>query len=273
MPPIEDEVSQAMPADLPRMRPSLGLRAGVQPPSLWQHLRRDESLADDLAPLHALLASADFTTPFEFIEQILSGPTRGREKFVARLGEQVLVPIEEFLNLAIEFEQSRSGTLQQFLDWFESNPGEIKRERLAGSNEVQIMTVHGAKGLQAPVVILADVTVDPEARGNRDPGSSLPIGDGLSLPLLRIDKDLRIGPLAEIEEEREAREMNEHYRLLYVALTRAEERLIMAGSLGAKQDAPKPDSWYCAVERALDAIGAQMIEDVSGYRSRLYRGA
>lgn len=241
--------------------------------SLWQHLRRDESLADDLAPLHALLASADFTTPFEFIEQILSGPTRGREKFVARLGEQVLVPIEEFLNLAIEFEQSRSGTLQQFLDWFESNPGEIKRERLAGSNEVQIMTVHGAKGLQAPVVILADVTVDPEARGNRDPGTSLPIGDGLNLPLLRIDKDLRIGLLAEIEEEREAREMNEHYRLLYVALTRAEERLIMAGSLGAKQDAPKPDSWYCAVERALDAIGAYMVEDVSGYRSRLYRGA
>jgi ATP-dependent helicase/nuclease subunit A len=239
---------------------------------LWQHVRRDEKRAADLAPLQSILASADFTTPYQFLEQILSGPTRGREKFVARLGEQVLVPIEEFLNFAIEFEQSRGGTLQQFLDWFERNPGEIKRERLAGSNEVQIMTVHGAKGLQAPVVILADVTVDPEARGNRDPGSSLPIGDGLSLPLLRIDKDLRIGPLAEIEEEREARELNEHYRLLYVALTRAEERLIMAGSLGSRQDTPKPHSWYCAVEGAMDAMGAVMIEDASGCRSRIYRG-
>jgi ATP-dependent helicase/nuclease subunit A len=239
-----------------------GYRAeGVQ---LWRHLRRHNDIAGELTPLDEMLNSADFTTPYQFIEQILSGPTQGRKKFAARLGEEVLVPIEELLNLAIEFEQSRGGTLQQFLDWFERSSSEIKRERLTGSDEVQIMTVHGAKGLQAPVVILADMTVDPGACGSRDPNSVLPIDFGGEIPLLRIDKEARLGRLAELEDLRVASELNEHYRLLYVALTRAEERLIMAGSLGSRQKEPKPDSWYHAVAAALDHTGAAQDRDDDG---------
>jgi ATP-dependent helicase/nuclease subunit A len=240
--------------------------------SLWRHLRRNDTIAVELAPLEEMLASADFTTPYHFIEQILSGPTEGRKKFAARLGPEVLVPIEEFLNFALEFEQSRGGSLQQFLDWFERSSSEIKRERLTGSNEVQIMTVHGAKGLQAPVVILADMTVDPGARGNKDPNSVLPVDIGGELPLLRIDKEARSGRLAEVEHARESSELNEHYRLLYVALTRAEERLIMAGSLGARQKEAKPDSWYSAVMVALDRIGASQGSDGDGRTIRILLG-
>lgn len=238
--------------------------------SLWHHIRNNKDIAAELQPLHDMLAAADFTTPYRFLEEILSGATAGRKKFATRLGAEVLVPIEEFLNLAIEFEQSRGGTLQQFLDWFERNSSEIKRERLTGSNEVQIMTVHGAKGLQAPVVILADMTVDPGQSG-KDPNSSLPLEDGGALPLLRIDKESRVGCLDDLESAREAKELNEHYRLLYVALTRAEERLIMAGSLGAKK-AAKPECWYAAVEQAMDTLGCTTVNDPKGRLVRIVKG-
>lgn len=240
--------------------------------SLWQHIRSNEALSSDVAPLHNMLASADFTTPYQFIEQILSGPTQGRKKLAARLGQEVLVPVEEFLNLAIEFEHGKGGSLQQFLDWFERNSSEIKRERLTGSNEVQIMTVHGAKGLQAPVVILADVTVDPGSRGNKDPGSVIEIDHVGPLPILKVNKDTRFGKLAEVEEARETSELNEHYRLLYVALTRAEERLIMAGSLGKQQKAPKPESWYAAIETAMDSLGCAQVSDTKGRTLRIMTG-
>ena len=240
--------------------------------SLWQHIRRKEFLSADLRPLHDMLASADFTTPYQFLEQILSGQTQGRKKLAARLGQEVLVPIEEFLNLAIEFEHSKGGTLQQFLDWFERNSSEIKRERLTGSNEVQIMTVHGAKGLQAPVVILADVTVDPGSRGSRDPGSVIDVDNVGPLPILKVNKDVRFGRLAEVEDAREISELNEHYRLLYVALTRAEERLIMAGSLGKQQKEPKPESWYAAIESAMDSLGCAQISDITGRTLRIMTG-
>lgn len=249
------------------------LEYGYRPANvpLWRHIRSNLALAADIELLHEMLASADFTTPFAFLEQILSGRMAGRKKFSARLGQEVLVPIEEFLNLAIEFEQARGGTLQQFLDWFERSSSEIKRERLTGSDEVQIMTVHGAKGLQAPVVILADVTVDPAASG-RDPNAALPLDDGGQLPLLRVNKDSRHGRLAELEEAREANELNEHYRLLYVALTRAEERLIMAGSLGSRQKEPKPECWYVAIEAAMDALGSARVTDANGRIVRILAG-
>lgn len=239
--------------------------------SLWRKVRGNPALSDDLQPIHDMLASADYTTPYQFLEQILSGTTGGRKKFAARMGQEVLVPIEEFLNLAIEFEQTHGGTLQQFLDWFERSSSEIKRERLTGSDEVQIMTVHGAKGLQAPVVILADMTVDPGAAG-REPNTVLPLEDGQALPILRIDSESRVGRLAELEEARTAKELNEHSRLLYVALTRAEERLIMAGCLGAKQKEPKAESWYVAVEAAIDACGCTQLEDVHGRTVRIMVG-
>ncbi|MBP7952150.1 MAG: PD-(D/E)XK nuclease family protein, partial [Sphingorhabdus sp.] len=211
--------------------------------------------------LKALLAEADYTTVYLFLENILSGSMQGRKKIAARLGAETLVPIEELLNAALQFEERGGGGLQSFLDWFERGDTEIKREGLASANEVRVMTVHGSKGLQAPVVILADVTADPNGNKNRD--YTLPIGRGLKLPILQINKADRHGMLCDIAETQGAADLNEHFRLLYVAMTRAQERLVMAGALGAraKEGQAPQDSWHTLLAQAMASLGCHEAED------------
>jgi ATP-dependent helicase/nuclease subunit A len=123
------------------------------------------------------------------------------------------------------------------------------------------MTAHGAKGLQAPVVILADATTDPAAnRRNRLDWTV----EGLDepLPLFRPRKDELAGSLADDLAEAERRDREEHWRLLYVAMTRAEERLYVGGALGPRaKGIPPPESWYSAVDRAMRSIGVEPMED------------
>ncbi len=228
--------------------------------SLWQHLREQPAIAEDIEPLKAMLNSADFTTVYHFLEQILSGPTGGRRKFAKRLGTECLVPMEEMLNAAMQFEQSHGGGLQSFLDWFDRGDSEIKREGVASNNEVRVMTVHGAKGLQAPVVILADTTSDPSKKPDRS--AELIVDDGRRTPLLPIRKSEQSGRLAEIADIQKEREQQEHKRLLYVAMTRAEERLIMGGSLGISRKGEAPaDSWYAALCGGMMALGCDWSDD------------
>jgi ATP-dependent helicase/nuclease subunit A len=207
-----------------------------------------------------MLAMADFTTVYHFLEQILSGPIGARRKFIARLGSEVLVPIEEMLNSALQFEQQHSGGLQKFLAWFDRGDTEIKREGDSSSKEVRIMTVHGAKGLQAPVVILADVTSDPTKKP--DHSVELLMAEGQRIPLLPIRKAEQSGQLLETVERQKTRELQEHKRLLYVAITRAEERLIMAGSLGiSRKGEPPTESWCALVQRGMAALGRDWEDD------------
>lgn len=229
---------------------------GTRKVVLWQHLRERAEVADDIEPLRAMLASADFTTVYQFLEQILSGPIDGRRKFAARLGDESLVPMEEMLNAAMQFEQQHGSGLQAFLDWFDRGDIEIKREGESGANEVRVMTVHGAKGLQAPVVILADTTSDPMKKPDRS--AELLIDEGRRTPLLPIRKAEQWGQLAEVVDMQQRREKEEHRRLLYVAMTRAEERLIMGGALGVSRKGQAPeDSWYAILERGMHALGSE----------------
>jgi ATP-dependent helicase/nuclease subunit A len=220
---------------------------------LWHHLRSQTALENDLRPLRDMLAEADFTSPYAFLETILSGPTQGRRKFAERLGNETLVPIEELLHIALQFAQDGGGTLQDFLDWFERDNGEIKREGLVSAGEVRIMTVHGAKGLQAPVVILADIATDPLKSRGSGSGLSLNLDHGAELPILPFGTALRIGPLGVLHDSHKAEELREHNRLLYVALTRAEERLILTGSVGSKSKTE--NSWYPVLEAAFNRLG------------------
>ncbi len=236
------------------------LQHGYRGPShkgknLWQFLRIKPELAGDVALLSGLLNQADYVTVYDFLEHILSGAIAGRKKFTARLGRETLVPIEELLNAAMQFEQSHGGGLQSFLDWFERGDTEIKREGLASANEVRVMTVHGAKGLQAPVVILADVTADPDAKKDRD--FSLSLKNGEVVPLLPINKADKHGMLEKIAQQQETADRQEHHRLLYVAMTRAEERLVMAGSIGdrARNRGASEQSWFALIERAMQLVG------------------
>jgi ATP-dependent helicase/nuclease subunit A len=236
-----------------------GYRTPTSKISLWRHLRGEPTIADDIVPLRDILASADFTTPYHFLEQILSGTHQGRKKFVARLGSEALVPIEELLNLALQFEQSQGGGLQAFLAWFERGETEVTRNAVAGNNEVRVMTVHGAKGLEAPVVILANVTADPTKKPDKSP--DVVTKAGVKIPLLFIKKEARSGQLEAIASRHERRGLEEHSRLLYVAMTRAKERLIMAGSLGKTAKGAHEKSWFTALELGMQAMGCAWEED------------
>ncbi len=233
---------------------------GKSEKTLWQHLREQPEIGDELVPLRDMLASADYTTIYRYLEQILSGPTCGRRKFAARLGPESLVPCEEMLNAAIAFEQQQGGGLQAFLAWFDRGDIEIKRDGESGANEVRVMTVHGAKGLQSPVVILADTTSDPGKKP--DQSAELIMDEGKRTPLLPIRKTEQSGRLGKIVEMQKERELQEHKRLLYVAMTRAEERLIMGGALGISRKGVVPDdSWYAALRSGMDMLGCQWQDD------------
>jgi ATP-dependent helicase/nuclease subunit A len=223
---------------------------------LWPHLRDRFAETDAVKGLHALLAMADYTTPHQFLETILSGAMEGRRKLLERLGPEARDPVEELLASALDFESNATPSLQPFLDWFARGEVEIVRDPSAPLDAVRVMTVHGSKGLQAPVVILADACVDPD-RARRD-AVSFKLPDGPEIPLFRPRKDELAEPLKSQIEEAERLDKEEHWRLLYVALTRAEERLFIGGALGpADRNGPPPGSWYAACERALATLGAE----------------
>jgi len=237
------------------------LQYGYRPAGidLWAHLQGQSAVADELQPLRDILQMADFTTAYDFLENLLSGPIAGRRKFAARLGDDARIPMEELLNLALMFEQQSGGTLQAFLRWFDSGETQIKREMLPDSDEVRVMTVHGAKGLQSPLVILADVASDPEKRPDHLVSWKY---DGAELPMLNIRSDERYGQLETIVDSQKKCAAEEHMRLLYVAMTRAEEYLIMAGSLSQQSRGKAPlTSWFPHIARAMDQMGCDWEKD------------
>jgi len=237
--------------------------------SLWRHLRAQVD-PERLAPLYDLLARADFSTPYQLLEHLLSGPhaegAGGRRKLLHRLGAEVRDPIEELLSAALDFEARATPSLQAFLDWFDRGEVEIVRDPSTPLDAVRVMTAHGAKGLQAPLVLLADACVDPGSaprsllRWSPDDGAD-------PLPIFRPKASERGGPLDAVVDQAATRELEEHWRLFYVAATRAEERLVIAGALGPRaQGVAPPSSWYAVADRAFTALGA------AGEGERVFRG-
>jgi ATP-dependent helicase/nuclease subunit A len=246
---------------------------------LWPHLRDNiaphpavpERLRETREGLHALLAMADYATPHGFLETILSGDMRGRRKLLERLGAEARDPIEELLASAIEFEKSSAPSLQRFLDWFSRGDVEIVRDPSAPTDAVRVMTVHGSKGLQSPVLILADACADPARAKPAGRTVSFRMPGGPVVPLFRPRKDELAEPLKAQVEAQDRLEWEEHWRLLYVALTRAEERLYIGGALGAAdRNGPAQESWWSALDRSLGGLGADWQDDPHWGRSRRF---
>lgn len=229
---------------------------------LWRHLRSDPAMpADALTALQGILAQADFVTPYRMLEHILSGPMRGRYRLVERLGAAVRDSIEELLNAALAYEQGEQPSLQGFIHWFDSEEGDIKREQDGQGDAVRLLTVHGAKGLQAPLVILADACADPDQAGRRGV-LEVPLGEDMKLPMVPPRRSERWGLIETAANARDELERQEHWRLLYVAMTRAEERLFVTGALGPRARGAVPEqSWFAAAERAMTGLGALWNED------------
>jgi ATP-dependent helicase/nuclease subunit A len=218
---------------------------------LWDHLRRHPAppVEETCQKLREVLARADFETPQALLAWLLTGPWQGRARLVARLGREANDPIDELVNAAFAYESANVPSLAGFIEWFDAGTSELKRDADGAGGLVRVMTVHGSKGLQAPIVILADATGKPGDGGDLEldddpldqPGARAP---ARKVPLPGLAQSERVGPVEAAKERSSIAEMQEHWRLLYVAMTRAEEALFIGGSLGAKQKEVPPDSWY-----------------------------
>ncbi|MFN4018976.1 MAG: double-strand break repair helicase AddA [Erythrobacter sp.] len=240
---------------------------------LWDHLRRENApafVAATADSLRELLRRADYHTPQGLIAWLLTGPWQGRARLVARLGSEANDPLDELLNAAFAYEAAHWPSLAGFLTWFDAGTGDLKRDPDSASGQVRVMTVHGSKGLQAPIVILADATGAPG-----DPTDLALVDDSFGLgaprkrevPLPPLSKAEKAGPVSAAEQAAKHSAMQEHWRLLYVALTRAEEALFIGGSLGkteAKQGAPHADSWYARLAPLFE--GEQLDDPLWGWR-------
>jgi ATP-dependent helicase/nuclease subunit A len=235
-------------------------RAKQRGGNLWSHLKA--TLSDEFLSVPTmLLDQIDRTTPYQFLEMILSGPIGGRRKFIERLGEEARDPVEELLSQALSFETQAIASVQNFLDWFDRGDVDVKRDPSKPENAVRVMTVHGAKGLQAPIVVLADATSDPESK--RNTAMTWAMDKETIVPLFRPNKADLAGPLQATAENQDTREMEEHWRLLYVAMTRAEEHLFIGGALKTRQQSRGMSAkcWHPMVSQALTRLNGTKSEN------------
>jgi ATP-dependent helicase/nuclease subunit A len=228
----------------------LAFKRGGQ--SLWQRL----SQADDpvFAPARAFcedLLQHRHLPAFDFLMRALTtrreNNLSGWDHLIRRLGEPARDPVNALLNHALGHDMGEAASLQGFLAEIESDTSQLKRDLAEANGEIRVMTVHGAKGLQAPIVILPDTTGGEKA--NTD-GLFMLDGDTPVYSPRKSDDPPEIERLRLARETASARESR---RLLYVALTRAQDRLIVAGAhFGSKTgDGYKPASWYALCRQAM----------------------
>ncbi|KAB2957537.1 MAG: double-strand break repair helicase AddA [Rhizobiaceae bacterium] len=242
--------------------------------SLGAALRRaaaagNTRMAEIVATLDAWAIAAAFRPVFEFYAGVLAGESGGgvRRRMIARLGHDAGDILDEFLNFCLAQERTGLPGLEAFLATLESAGPEIKREMDPTRNEVRIMTVHAAKGLEAPVVFLVDaggapfsdqhlprlIPFSPPRGGWRGPGYLWRSGSDVAN---EFSRDV-CNALREKAEE-------EYHRLLYVGMTRAEDRLIVCGYHGKR--APNPMTWHGMVSDALRVAPetAERINEATG---------
>jgi ATP-dependent helicase/nuclease subunit A len=194
-------------------------------------------------------ARADLVPPFEFFSGLLDAM---RARMLERLGAEAADAIDELLNLAVAYDDSAAPSLQGFLSWLREGTRAIKRDMEQGLDEVRVITVHGAKGLEAPIVFLPDTC---STRSGRWPGGLVKLDSGRSsvdAPAPFVWPVKGTGDLAAVQQARLALaggEAEERNRLLYVALTRARDRLYVAGFEGS--NAPPADCWYNLIRAGL----------------------
>ncbi len=259
------------------------LAAGRQSRRLWKALQEKAETDPDsrLGRAHATIEDfrrmAARLSPHALVEAMLNArdgngggdgggdDVSGRERMLRRLGPDAADPIDELLSLALAYEARHAPSLIGFVQWLASSDVEVKRDPEQGSADVvRVMTVHGAKGLQAPVVFLPDTTGRPKV-SNRvfwqpDPAVR-GAASGAAAPLWaprRDDEDATIGQAHQLAE---AAQRREYHRLLYVAMTRAEDRLYVCGVEPASNAGAVEESWHGLVRAGLEDLSAAEVPD------------
>ncbi len=230
--------------------------------TLWRALLadgdRNARAAAAVAQLKRWRGRADLAPPYEFYASLLDSDNgRIRKRMLARLGPEAADPIDEFLALALAYDDGAAPSLVGFLDWLRRSDREVKRDMEHGRNEVRIMTVHGAKGLEAPIVFLPDTCSNPVGRGV----TGLVAIDGApaahpvpELCVWPVKSASRLQPIASGRARATALMREEANRLLYVAMTRARDRLYVAGFETARGRAK--GCWY-------DTIAARLADNMT----------
>jgi ATP-dependent helicase/nuclease subunit A len=215
--------------------------------TLWQSLKDQNHHRKVLEILTDIRNQVGYLRPYELIERILT-KHRGREKLLARLGSEVEDGIDELLSQSLQYETLEAPTLSGFLQWFVSGEVEIKRDMGKG-NQIRVMTVHGSKGLESPIVILPDT-------GDK----TLPLTSQITLSNNSAVWRSTGSDGSEIQAQAEAiikeKQAEEKMRLLYVALTRAESWLIICGAGSHKRDS----SWYNIIKSSMISLNASKYE-------------
>lgn len=204
---------------------------------LWQKLSKDPTLGI----LRDWLKKTDHIHPSELLFEIIKAPLR-QEAIKERLGIQAIESLDALLETVLAYEADHVASLQDFIEWFENQSVIIKRDVAQNPrDQVRMMTVHGAKGLQAPIVILPDTLRIPD----RPP---LFLEEGGELILNKGGKYLH-PYLQELHQLHQTKTQEEYQRLLYVALTRAENHLVIAG--WANKAAVPFECWYHWLEQVI----------------------
>ena len=227
----------------------LGIAGERGPLSLWESLSRQqgEPFASAVRLLKPLIGEAPGARPFEFLSGVLSST---RLRFVSRLGSEANDAIDALLDRALDYEEAHGSSLAGFVNWFQAGEIEIKRNMEQGGGEVRVMTVHGAKGLEAPIVILPDTAGGHESKKS-DPLLMLEGGGGHEkVPLWPVPRLKAATTVNALKTARKDIETAEYRRLLYVAMTRACDELYVCGYLGKR--APMEACWYNTLREALE---------------------
>jgi ATP-dependent helicase/nuclease subunit A len=231
----------------------LDLCAGREKASLWSRLKASADIACQRAHhwLDEQLARADQMPPFAFLSRLLYAPD-GRTQLVASLGEEAIDPLNMLIDAALRYEQEEVASLQGFLHWLQLQSSDIKRDPDSAHGQVRLMTIHGAKGLEAPVVILADTCSKPSG------AQSIITVD--NMPIWYRNKANAVGPVATAVAARKLRDDQEYWRLFYVAITRAADHLFITGWRPKKTKADK--LWHDIVLESLSVMGAEVQDHV-----------
>ena len=237
-------------------------RKGSLRGALHDHAATRGKFADALSRLERCERRFATETPFAFYAWLLGGDG-GRARILKRLGHEANDALDEFLQLALSYERKAPASPQGFMAWLRTADLEVKRDMEISRDEVRVMTVHGAKGLEASVVFLVDTTSSP-ADTQRPKLVHLPKGDtashtsGIVVWAGRKADDsvavaaARAAMLGEIEDE--------YRRLLYVAMTRAADRLVVGGCMPGNMNSVRKFSWYDLIVKGLANSGLQMQE-------------
>ena len=230
------------------------LAQGRDSPLLWRSLQnREEEFPQTVQRLTELRDLADFKRPFELIEHILT--TRGgRSALLGQLGPEAAEGIDALVSQSLAYERSNIPNLTGFLVWLDADDLEIKRQMDSVGDKIRVMTVHGAKGLEAPIVILPDTAP-------RKPPKLPEVVPHNNIAIWPPNKDLIPATLQTSLKDVQRQQEEERDRLLYVAMTRAESWLIVMGSGDITEG---KGCWHNAIVDAISTLGADPLHTIAG---------